>query len=277
MIIRTCNLSCKGCTTFSDLTYKDYVTWKTGKQWLLHWLDRIEINAVGVMGGEPLVNPEIRQWLLGLRNLLPQAQIRFVTNGILLEKNWDIIDLIDSIGNSVLKISYHKDDPLLDNTIDRIFHCYDWQPVNEFGIERWKNSNGTRFQIARPTKFIQTFKNTYKNMMPHNSNPVQAFDICVQKKCPLLYNGKLYKCGTVGLTPDLLARMDYPNYTHWKKFVDSGLSFDCNQESLKLFVDNFGKPHKLCAQCPTTNDISSFIDHKENVLYKGNFYPKTLV
>ena len=269
MVMRTCNLSCAGCTTFSDLTYKGFVSWDTGKSWLDPWLERINLNAIGVMGGEPLINPEIRQWIKGIREILPHTQIRFVTNGLLLEKNWDIVDLLDEVGNSVLKISYHVNNPILDNTIERIFNSFQWEPVHEFGINRYKNQRGLRFQIAKPQSFFKTFKNQYHNMEPHNNNPADAFDMCVQQKCPLLYNGKIWKCGTLALTPELLERMGNPNTEMWEPYIDTGLLPSCETNKLDKFLNNFGKPNKMCAQCPDKKDTESIIDHLSTVSYKN--------
>ena len=95
MLTSACNLSCHGCTTFSDLKHQGYVSWVDGKSWLEKWRTRLNIQAVGVIGGEPLMNPEIRDWIQGIRDLLPNAQIRFVTNGLLLKKHFDIVDLLD--------------------------------------------------------------------------------------------------------------------------------------------------------------------------------------
>ena len=86
MMLRSCNLSCRGCTTFSDLKHQgDYSDWETNRQWLIDWSRRLNIEAIGLMGGEPLIHPRIRDWLLGMRETLPRAQIRFVTNGLLLD------------------------------------------------------------------------------------------------------------------------------------------------------------------------------------------------
>ena len=32
MITQVCNLSCEGCTNYSDLEHKGYVKWKDGKR-----------------------------------------------------------------------------------------------------------------------------------------------------------------------------------------------------------------------------------------------------
>jgi molybdenum cofactor biosynthesis enzyme MoaA len=94
MITQVCNLSCTGCTNYSDLQHEGYVPWSQGRTWLEAWLERIDIPDFGIMGGEPLINPEVNMWIQGVRDLLPTSQIRFTTNGILLHKNLDIVDSI---------------------------------------------------------------------------------------------------------------------------------------------------------------------------------------
>lgn len=268
MLIRTCNLSCQGCTTFSDLKYQGYTTWEQGRAWLEPWIRRIELEGIGIMGGEPLINPEIREWLIGLRELMPNTQIRFITNGLLLEKHWDVVDLLQQLGNTVLKISQHVYTPELEKTIQRVFDSYDWQPVEEYGIKRWSVTNQNRFQIAQPKKFLKTFRNDYADMAPHNNDPRAAFDLCVQKRCPMLHNGRLYKCGTVGLTPELLERYNRPNWDQWQPYLVSGLAPDCSDAELEQYIQNFGKPHSVCRQCPTAQDLDSMIDHVSTVVFK---------
>ena len=268
MLIRTCNLSCEGCTTFSDLKYKGYTTWQQGREWLEPWLNRVSIEAVGVMGGEPLINPEIREWLSGFRQLMPNTQIRFVTNGLLLDRHWDIVDLLHKLGNTVLKISQHVITEELSAVIQRIQQSYQWQPIQEFGTTRWQTTNQFKFQIAKPKVFLKTFQNQYHDMAPHNSEPHKAFDMCVQKRCPLLFNGRLFKCGTIGLTADLLERYNRPNWDSWQPFLMPGLEPSCSDYELKQFLENFGLPHEACRQCPSPKDSNSIVDHTKTVSFK---------
>lgn len=268
MITNVCNLSCQGCTTFSDLDHRGYKTWKQAHAELLPWTQRLDIQAFGFMGGEPLINPDVENWLVGIRDLLPQAQIRFITNGLLLEKHWHIVDLLRSLGNSVLKISYHIKDPRIDAAIDRVFKSRAWSTIREHGIDRWVDDTGMRFQIARPTQFLKTFRGEYANMRPHDNVPVDAFDICVQKRCPLLHQGMLYKCGTAGLTPGILERHGTPNRELWEPYLESGLAIDCDDTALENFISNFGKPHRICRQCPSSRDLDSMIDHTKTVKFK---------
>jgi len=269
MMINSCNLSCKGCTTFSDLKHQgSRINWSTAKQWIEDWSERLEFEGIGLIGGEPLLHPEVREYLIGMRKLLPNTQIRFVTNGLLLDKHWDVVELLNSLGNAVLKISYHVDSKKLDDIIQRVFDSYKWREVNEYGIDRWKNEQDFTFQVSSTDTFLKTYKGEYENMMPHDSNPKEAFEICVQKRCPMILDNTLYKCGTVGLTPPLLNRFGNPNIELWEQYIDDGLKPDCENKDLEMFVNNFGKPHSICRQCPTKNDVQSFVEHFPTVEFK---------
>jgi hypothetical protein len=83
-----CNLNCKGCTHFSNLEEKEifadlntYISdIKRVKE--LFW----GISTIRLMGGEPLLNPELWQFIRVTRTVFPDADIRIVTNGLLLPK-----------------------------------------------------------------------------------------------------------------------------------------------------------------------------------------------
>lgn len=265
MITQVCNLSCQGCTNFSDLKHSGYVTWSQGRTWLENWLTRIHIPDFGIMGGEPLINPEWQQWVLGVRNLLPQAQIRFTTNGLLLSRYPDIVDFLQDIGNVVFKISVHVNNAELEDQIKQIQQKYAWQTVTEFGISRWKTDNNLRFQINRPQWFYKTFLGDYNNMQPHNSVPAQAFEICVQQTCPLLHQGRIYKCSTSALTSEIVDRFSTVDRTAWAPYQDPGIDSNCNDHQLTEFIDNFGQPHAMCGQCPSKQHAHSKLHHLSTV------------
>lgn len=265
MVTQACNLSCHGCTNYSDLVHSGYLTWKEGHQQIIPWLEKVDIPDFGILGGEPLMNPDIRNWIIGLRELMPNSQIRFTTNGLLLENNFDIVDLLHKIGNVVFKIAVHQKNVQLENVIEKINKKYDWEPVVEFGVSRLKTSNNFRFHVKRPEIFYKTYQGTYQTMMPHDSNPKDAFEICCQQTCPLLYKGKLYKCSTSGLLEDTLTRVGFPNKELWDQFIYKGISPTDSESEINQFLENFGKPHQMCKMCPTKKDLSSTIIHLDNV------------
>ena len=196
---------------------------------------------------------------------MPDTQIRFTTNGLLLGKKFDIVKHMMEIGNCVFKIAFHRDDPELEEIVHRIFEMYDWEPVTEYGIQRWRTGNNVRFHVKRPDIFWKTFKGDYRTMSPHDSDPALAFDLCCQQTCPLLYDGKIYKCSTSGLLKDTLERFNYPNKEQWLPYITNGIGPNCSDLVLQDFLDNFGKPNQLCSMCPTVADTGSKIIHLENV------------
>jgi sulfatase maturation enzyme AslB (radical SAM superfamily) len=228
---------------------------------LTAWLRVVDIPDFGIMGGEPLINPEIREWLCGVRRLMPKSQIRFTTNGVLLDRHFDVLDVAHEIGNTVFKITVHTPGAGIESVIKRVFDTYNWEPVTEHGIQRWRTTNNLRFQINRPTQFVKSYKGVYNNMMPYNSVPAESFGACIQQTCPLLYKGKIYKCSTQGLLKETLEKLGNPNINEWETYLVDGISVD-NKSAINQFVANFGRPHKVCQMCPSKRDAGAFIIHK---------------
>lgn len=269
MITYACNLSCAGCTNYSDYNMKGYVKWATGKKWLQKWLKVINIQEFGIMGGEPTLNPECKEWLYGVRDLLPTSQLRFTSNAVNFLKKPQVLDWCIDIGNTVFKFSLHQDAPYTKESVEYVFEKYNWKPIKEHGIKRWIGPNKTRFQINTPKKFLKTYKGTFGNIKPHNNNPHEAFDICIQQNCPLLFEGKIYKCSSIALLNKVLNDWNQPITSDWVPYTSyKGISHDNELSVIKKFIDNFEKPNKICRMCPTAKDTSSVINHRKNVLTK---------
>jgi MoaA/NifB/PqqE/SkfB family radical SAM enzyme len=269
MITYACNLSCAGCSNYSDYNMKGSISWQNGKSWIEKWIDRLDISDFGIMGGEPTLNPDCEKWIYGVRQLLPNSQIRFTTNGVNFHKCPEVLDWCIDVGNTVFKFTIHEDKPYAKSIIEYIFKKYEWKPVTEYGINRWIGPNNTRFQINSPTQFFKTYKGTFGNMWPHNNNPKDAFDMCIQQTCPLLYEGKIYKCSSIALLNKVLNDWKQPINQEWKPYTDyQGISIESPLHEIVMFIKNFGKPHKICTMCPTKKDKDSILDHKANVITK---------
>ena len=272
MITYACNLSCTGCTNYSDYNMKGSVSWLQGKKWLEQWLERLDIPDIGIIGGEPTLNPDCEKWIYGVRSLLPNSQIRFTTNGVNFNRSPDVLDWCVDVGNTVFKFTLHEDKTYATDAVDYVFKKYNWKPVTEFGINRWIGPNNTRFQINSPLQFFKTYKGNFGNMQPHHSNPRQAFEMCIQQTCPLLYESKIYKCSSIALLNKVLSDWSQPITSDWEPYTNyEGISVDSNNSDIRKFVNNFGKPNKICTMCPTKKDSDSIIDHMANVKSKKDW------
>lgn len=270
MLTQACNLSCTGCTNYSDLGYSGYVRWVDGRRNLEQWLDRIDISDFGLIGGEPLMNPEVRDWIAGCRKLMPDSQLRFTTNGEILHKHMDILDLLYDVGNIVFKISVHRYDQRLENIIEYIFNKYKWEIVHEHGITRYKSKNNVRFQVNRPQTFIKTYRREYEHMLPYDSNPEESFKICVQQTCPLLYKGRIYKCSTSGLLLDTLLKVGNADNIVWDQYKKyKGIGLEDSLEDINKFISTFGKSETICSMCPNKRDSDAIVIHQNKVKSKN--------
>jgi hypothetical protein len=104
-------------------------------------------------------------------------------------------------------------------------------------------------------------------MLPWNSNPADAFANCCQQTCPLLYQGKIYKCSTSGLLEDTVNKVAPGLKSQWDPYIVPGLDIECNDAELSSFIDNFGRPHSQCGQCPAGNNEAT-VEHYKFVKVK---------
>lgn len=85
-----CNLNCKGCNHYSPLAQPSFCDLDSLKQNLnilkVRGLNNL-IKSIYLVGGEPLLNPEITEIFRITRAFFPKSIIKVVTNGICLSRN----------------------------------------------------------------------------------------------------------------------------------------------------------------------------------------------
>jgi hypothetical protein len=270
MITYACNLSCVGCTNYSDYNTRGWVAWDQGQQWISDWLERVDIPDFGIIGGEPLMNPEVVDWIYGVRSLLPDSQIRFTTNGVLLERNPKALTALMEIGNCVIKLSVHQPHKFYtQQAIKTLLELTEWQPIKEHGMQRWIGPNQMRLQINFPQQFVKSFRGQFYNMLPHDSNPAEAFAECVQKTCPLLYNGRIYKCSSIALLDQVLGDWKRNKEVTWQPYLDyQGIGMDSSASDIQKFIKQFGQPETICTMCPTSANSESIVNHPLTTMSK---------
>ncbi len=88
-IIDSCNLNCAGCSHFSPLAKADSAYPLEEYEKDLTRMGELFANNVKrlrILGGEPLINPRVCEYLEISRKCLPNANLELVTNGTLLER-----------------------------------------------------------------------------------------------------------------------------------------------------------------------------------------------
>ena len=84
-LVDHCNLNCAGCNHFSPLAKQRFASLEKFEKNIEHLSNLIDINQLNLVGGEPLLNPQIEEFIKISRKYV-HGVINIITNGILLEK-----------------------------------------------------------------------------------------------------------------------------------------------------------------------------------------------
>lgn len=108
-ITNVCNFNCPGCNRFNNYAFTGSSRWKDYKDTYKKWSERLTFKSATVLGGEPMICPDYRDWLLGIASLWPEAHIKLLTNGSLLrDSDVALYDILKSNKRITLSIGLHN-------------------------------------------------------------------------------------------------------------------------------------------------------------------------
>jgi hypothetical protein len=81
-----CNLNCKGCSHFSNLAKPAYADPAQLDKEFERLAGLFKVTEIYLLGGEPLLHPEVEKFLRSARRWFPRTKLILLTNGILLPK-----------------------------------------------------------------------------------------------------------------------------------------------------------------------------------------------
>jgi len=169
-----CNLNCKGCGHFSPLItnklFPDFEVFKKDMNRLS--LIYTNIKAIHILGGEPLLNPGLADFLIYSRSVFPKSNIYLVTNGTLLNKQTELFWETCKNNNIAINISYYP------------------VKIDIRDISRKSRTYGLQLNVSLVRKHFIKILN-----IKGDSDPVKNFKICRSMfSCTFLKNGYIYSC-----------------------------------------------------------------------------------
>lgn len=181
-----CNLSCKGCNHYSPLadpSFCDIDSLKKNLNALKNrGLNKI-IKSLYLVGGEPLLNPEITEIFRITRENFPKSIIKVVTNGICLSRN--IKPLPDLFWESCRKYSISFDVSKYPINID-----YNY-------IKEVFQTNKVKFNFFIERGGRNNFKSFLLNPGRENNKKFNYYN-CVLCRCLQLIGDRIYPCPISG-------------------------------------------------------------------------------
>lgn len=262
MIAYSCNVSCVGCISISDIKRSGIESFDNISTAIHKWKSVVTPDVVALFGGEPCLHPRLQDICAEVRQAWPESIIRLITNGYLLD-NFDSSKWFD-FAPFEFQVSVHRQDhePEINKKIKNIIqHRHPWTVSKQGGTNQhrqitWSHNN---FSIYKSMfgEFVVPYKKTQDQYLPWHSDPAQAHKICGSPATPILYKGLLYKCPPVANIIDITS-------DNWFDYHAVDVHDD-----LKEFVQNIGQPESVCGQCPdrTQAVVINHLD-KENVIVR---------
>ncbi|MDR2708880.1 MAG: radical SAM protein, partial [Elusimicrobiota bacterium] len=143
-VVSHCNLNCKYCGHFSPLVKEQFMPREAFEKDMrrMSVLSGGDVGSIRLMGGEPLLHPELLDFLSITKKLFPKTTLIIVTNGILLQNKDDAfwqalkeMDVIIYLSKYPIKINLKKIDDMaykfgvridyvgLGTGVKTMFHC----------------------------------------------------------------------------------------------------------------------------------------------------------
>lgn len=253
-ISHTCNLACPSCLSFNNYNIKGHEYWKDNKEYAKQWSQLVSVKDFSIIGGEPLSNPDLHNWVLGLQTLFNTDDFKICTNGTLLNKWIDQAKEWIQL-NVILEISYHDPKHLegIESALKNILSGLDIKWING------GQYNGPNFNYREYDKIgylndkvcvlLQENCEFRKWDLNNENDPNTSHKHCWWKNCHYWYKGELYKCGTIVGAQELSKKHNLKN----KELINSYKPINIMSNNLTEQLTNLKNYIPQCSMCTTLN------------------------
>jgi hypothetical protein len=228
-----CNLGCYSCNHFSQLAEPEFANLAVVERDLkrLSDLSGGHISTIYLVGGEPLLNPDLPEYMRIARDCFPQSKVQIITNGLLLlaQKNifWE----------SVKKYNI-------------VMTPTKYPGVNWKKIEEYARGFGYEFNYFGFTGSSEKISSKYCLDLSGSQNAKKSFKRCCSAACTIaLQNGRLATCSFVF------------NMRHFNRYFNQNIPVT-DADSIDIFkaktmqeiVDFINRPIPLCRFCKSMGE-----------------------
>ena len=275
-ITNVCPKTCDNCSTFNNLRFKNHLKWEDNKDAAAKWYELLDVEEFSIMGGEPLLHPQIEEWALGLKSIWHEHTDFRVVSGVSKQTLLDKKELVKKFikAGIILELSVHdpnEKDELISVVENVILKEYfdelkitrqAWTIKNDWPQEQLFFYYGDRLLVIMNYSWIFA-KGAIKEIKDstiwmHDSDKNVAHENCAWRDCHYLVEGRLYKCLVTGVGS--LLKEQFTLDVQSKNLLDQSTSvspFD-PPDIVNNFLTTIGNVVDQCSLCPedhTTNLI----------------------
>jgi hypothetical protein len=267
-ITNVCNLTCNNCNRFNNYNFKGWQRWSDYSADYKKWSEKFSFTQLVLLGGEPLLNPDITSWITGLNELWPNAGVQILSNGYRLNYVDGLYDLMLQ-GKCWMVITLHNpnEEQFVIDEIKKFLksECTVVEIPNGDPYVRagalYTNKSGVRIITQWADRFdvSSIVPGPNGRLTLHQSDPLQAHGKCsfVRNKNYHFIRGKLYKCGPVALMPEFDQQYTLDISESDREILNSysPLSADELASQAEDFLKHIDDPIAQCKFCPATHQI----------------------
>lgn len=223
-----CNLNCKGCGHCANLYRQESLTDLNVFERDIYRIRELfdGVGAVRLLGGEPLLNPDLHLFIYMTRKVFPEACIHLVTNGLLLTQMPE--KLMDSIRSTGTTIDVTLYPPMFSE---------------KRKLEAYLCENGLDYYVTETKSF-------YRRLLSEASGSEESFTHCPSSANHLVWEGKIACCAA----PFALRKLKEV----YGLQVDGEGGIQIHDEGIDGFEINrqLRQPMEICRHC--NKDIESY-------------------
>ena len=275
-INNVCNLTCSNCNRFNNHEFRGWQNWADYAHVYEQWAQHIRLQRITIMGGEPLLNPSVCDWINGI-NRIWKKPVQILTNGTRLNhvpglyeqlthwsdpkyhwiKNWIGVSLHNSNDREKCFENIKK---FLKGPVDYISMD---DPRNKdnahtMGAQHaFVDSNGVRICVWEYDEFYTAAvqRTQAGRFTLFNNDPEESHSRCgfAQYKCHHFAHGKIYKCAPVALFPEFDQQHTIDLTDDDRRLLNEYRPLTAEEFPIrgKEFFDNIGRTIPQCKFCPT--------------------------
>lgn len=234
-----CNLSCDGCSHYSDQRQRGMVSLDTAEAWLTPWHRRLQPRFFSIVGGEPTIHPQLPEFVRLCGRLWPQSELQLVSNGFFLHRHPDLPQALRDTRGKLI-ISIHGQGPKWD------------QHRAKLDTLLAESYQGVSVEVRPFSRiWIRHYQGSGPDMVPYSDGrPRRSWRRCIAKHCMQVFRGKLWKCPQLAY----LHALPFQLRPEWEPYLAyQPLPPSASDAELQEFVKR--GPEPACGMCPA-NPVS---------------------
>lgn len=268
-VINACNLKCSGCNHLADFGYSGLFTAEELIGWIRPWKDRLHFKRISLMGGEPLLNPHLREICIGFRKLFPpdKTKLRIITNGIRIFHCPWLKELIQQYHIHVQASLHVLNGKRIDE--DYIRNVREGLTL----LERWAQDTPNRVEThwgplvdsKEKLNFQVFYRGSGSDIKPFDHDDILESKRHCTCKTVQLYKSRLNKCAPIAYIGEALAKIGKEKDPDWQPYLNyEPLQPDCSDEELMRFMEKQPLPEWTCRMCPPFSNV--LLSKERNIL-----------